>query len=126
MFAPSLLVPIGLNVQTNLSVPRFLRLYRARAAITKQLTEEHGFSIVAIEGDWPDCHVIDSYVRQHPSATQQPKFQYLNTSRSGCGETRRFRALSTGFERTTFSFLGRKELASLDWISMAWAHPSEP
>ena len=40
-----------LNVQTNLSVLRFLRLYRARAAITKQLTEDHGFSIVAIGGD---------------------------------------------------------------------------
>ncbi|OCL08597.1 putative erythromycin esterase [Glonium stellatum] len=46
--------------------------YRARAAITKRLIQENGFSIVAIEGDWPDCRVIDSYVRQHPSAKTTP------------------------------------------------------
>src|SRR4051794_36311237 len=27
--------------------------YRARAAITKRLIEQHGFSIVAVEADWP-------------------------------------------------------------------------
>ncbi|KAI1084882.1 putative erythromycin esterase [Whalleya microplaca] len=40
--------------------------YRARAAITKRLIEEHGFNIVAIEADWPDARLIDHYVRQHP------------------------------------------------------------
>lgn len=40
--------------------------YRARAAITRRLIEEHGFNTVAIEADWPDCRVIDDYVRQHP------------------------------------------------------------
>ena len=29
--------------------------YRARAAITKRLIEEHGFMIVAVEADWPDA-----------------------------------------------------------------------
>jgi protein-L-isoaspartate(D-aspartate) O-methyltransferase len=37
--------------------------YRARAAITRQLIEEHGFSIVAVEADWPDAATIDRYVR---------------------------------------------------------------
>ncbi|OTA53317.1 putative erythromycin esterase [Hypoxylon sp. EC38] len=40
--------------------------YRARAAITKRLIEEHGFTHVAIEADWPDARSIDHYVRQHP------------------------------------------------------------
>ena len=40
--------------------------YRARAAITKRLIEKHGFNTVAIEADWPDCRVIDHYVRRHP------------------------------------------------------------
>ncbi|KAI1445762.1 putative erythromycin esterase [Annulohypoxylon stygium] len=40
--------------------------YRARAAITKRLIEEHGFTHVAVECDWPDARSIDSYVRQHP------------------------------------------------------------
>ena len=37
--------------------------YRARAAISQRLIERHGFNIVAVEGDWPDCATIDRYVR---------------------------------------------------------------
>lgn len=40
--------------------------YRARAAITRRLIEQHGFNIVAIEGDWPDAARIDRHVRHHP------------------------------------------------------------
>jgi hypothetical protein len=29
--------------------------YRARAAISRHLIERHGFTIVAVEGDWPDA-----------------------------------------------------------------------
>jgi erythromycin esterase-like protein/dienelactone hydrolase len=37
--------------------------YRARAAITRRLIEQYGFSIVAVEADWPDAAAIDRYVR---------------------------------------------------------------
>ncbi len=37
--------------------------YRARAAITQRLIEQHGFNIVAVEGDWPDAGHVDRYVR---------------------------------------------------------------
>lgn len=37
--------------------------YRARAAITRRLIERHGFSIVAVEADWPDAAHIDRFVR---------------------------------------------------------------
>ncbi len=37
--------------------------YRARAAITRRLIEQHGFTIVAVEADWPDAARIDHYVR---------------------------------------------------------------
>lgn len=40
--------------------------YEARAAITKRLIEEHGFTIVAIEADWPDASRVDRYVRHKP------------------------------------------------------------
>ena len=40
--------------------------YRARAAITRRLIEEHGFNIVAVEADWPDAASIDRYVRGRP------------------------------------------------------------
>ncbi|HCL16985.1 MAG TPA: carboxylic ester hydrolase, partial [Pseudomonas sp.] len=38
--------------------------YRARAAITRRLIEQHGFSIVAVEADWPDAARIDCHCRQ--------------------------------------------------------------
>jgi erythromycin esterase-like protein len=42
--------------------------YRARAAITRRLIERHGFTIVAVEADWPDASRIDAYVRHRPIA----------------------------------------------------------
>jgi len=40
--------------------------YRARDAITRRLVEQHGFSIVAVEADWPDAASIDRFVRHRP------------------------------------------------------------
>ena len=37
--------------------------YRARAAITRWLVEKRGFTLVAVEADWPDAARIDHYVR---------------------------------------------------------------
>lgn len=37
--------------------------YRMRAAITRALVERKGFTIVAVEADWPDALRIDRYVR---------------------------------------------------------------
>jgi len=36
--------------------------YRERARITKRLVAEHGFTAVAIEGDWPDAYRVNRYV----------------------------------------------------------------
>ena len=50
--------------------------YRARAAITRRLIERHGFTIVAVEADWPDAAAIDRYVRDRPTpADAPPPFQ---------------------------------------------------
>ena len=37
--------------------------YRARAAITRRLVEKHGFTIIALEADWPDAATLDRIVR---------------------------------------------------------------
>ena len=37
--------------------------YKARAAITRRLIEEHGFNAVAVEADWPDAYRINRFVR---------------------------------------------------------------
>lgn len=54
--------------------------YRARAAITRRLIEHHGFTIVAVEADWPDAAVIDRQVRQLPyQPTRVPAFTRFPT-----------------------------------------------
>jgi erythromycin esterase-like protein len=54
--------------------------YRARASITRRLIREHGFTIVAVEADWPDASAIDRYVRHRPSAEPaEPPFQRFPT-----------------------------------------------
>lgn len=40
--------------------------YLARAAMTKHLIEHQGFTIVAVEADWPDAAVFDRFVRGKP------------------------------------------------------------
>jgi protein-L-isoaspartate(D-aspartate) O-methyltransferase len=37
--------------------------YRARAAISRRLIERHGFTILAVEADWPDAAAVDRHVR---------------------------------------------------------------
>ncbi|CAI7637303.1 unnamed protein product [Penicillium manginii] len=40
--------------------------YSARAEITKRLVQKHGYTIIALEADWPDAEAIDRYVRMRP------------------------------------------------------------
>lgn len=40
--------------------------YSARAEITKRLISQHGYTMVAVEADWPDAEAVDRYVRQRP------------------------------------------------------------
>ncbi|MGE3761431.1 MAG: protein-L-isoaspartate(D-aspartate) O-methyltransferase [Kofleriaceae bacterium] len=37
--------------------------YRMRARITQELILRRGFRAIAIEGDWPDAHEVDRYIR---------------------------------------------------------------
>jgi protein-L-isoaspartate(D-aspartate) O-methyltransferase len=54
--------------------------YRARAAITRSLIERHGFTIVAVEADWPDAAAVDRYVRHKaPAADTTPAFRRFPT-----------------------------------------------
>jgi erythromycin esterase-like protein len=54
--------------------------YRARAAITKHLIQEHDFDMVAVEADWPDAMSIDHYVRLKPKLhTKESSFSRFPT-----------------------------------------------
>jgi len=37
--------------------------YTWRAKISKRLILEKGFSFIAVEGDWPDCHRLNQYIK---------------------------------------------------------------
>ena len=64
--------------------------YRARAAITRRLVEQHGFTIVAVEADWPDAAALDRYVRHRPPRDGRAS-RRSSASRPGCGATPRSR-----------------------------------
>jgi protein-L-isoaspartate(D-aspartate) O-methyltransferase len=54
--------------------------YRARAAVTRHLIEQHGFTVVAVEADWPDAAAVDRYVRHRPKrGNEGPPFQRFPT-----------------------------------------------
>jgi erythromycin esterase-like protein len=42
--------------------------YTWRAAITRQLVEELGFSFIAVEGDWPDCYRVNRFIKGYDGA----------------------------------------------------------
>jgi len=59
---------------------RHSRVLSRRAAITRHLIENRGFTIVAVEADWPDAAAVDRHVR--PGATRagtEPPFQRFPT-----------------------------------------------
>lgn len=37
--------------------------YTTRADLTKKLIAEHGFSFIAVEGDWPACFEVNRYIK---------------------------------------------------------------
>ena len=39
--------------------------YQWRAALSRRLIEEHGFSFVGVEGDWPDCYRVNRYAKSY-------------------------------------------------------------
>ncbi|MBP3963881.1 erythromycin esterase family protein [Paenibacillus lignilyticus] len=42
--------------------------YTNRTALSQMLIEQHQFSFIAVEGDWPSCYEVNKYVKHHPEA----------------------------------------------------------
>lgn len=48
--------------------------YRWRTALSRRLIREKGFSLIAVEGDWPDCYQVNRYVKEYAgSAASAPQ-----------------------------------------------------
>ena len=41
----------------------FKTKFSRRRKLTQLLIEEHGFNLIAVEGDWPDCHLLNQHIR---------------------------------------------------------------
>jgi protein-L-isoaspartate(D-aspartate) O-methyltransferase len=68
--------------------------YRARAAITRRLIERHGFTLVAVEVDWPDAaRSTATFVTRCRAGPQR---RHSAASRPGCGAMSRFMISSIG------------------------------
>ena len=83
--------------------------YRERARITRRLVDELGFTVVAVEGDWPDAYRVNRYVMgMRGDATADDALQ--------------------GFRRfPTWMWRNRDVLAFVQWMrarNEAQAHPS--
>src|SRR3954470_9406872 len=37
--------------------------YTWRTSLTRRLVEEKGFSVVAVEGDWPECYRVNRVIK---------------------------------------------------------------
>ena len=73
--------------------------YRWRAAITRRLVTERGFSFVAVEGDWPDCFSVNRWVK----------------GRAGAG--RGAREVMDGFRRwPTWMWANEEVVELVDWL----------
>lgn len=54
--------------------------YQMRARISRELITKRGFTIVAVEADWPDAARVDRYVRHGPTAQEgHPAFSRFPT-----------------------------------------------
>ena len=47
--------------------------YTWRAAISRRLIEEKGFSFLAVEGDWPDCYRVNRYLKGYPDSGESAR-----------------------------------------------------
>lgn len=55
--------------------------YTWRAQISKRLIEEHGFSFISVEGDWPDCYQINRYIKNYAEAGENAEAVLRNFNR---------------------------------------------
>jgi erythromycin esterase len=73
--------------------------YLWRTRLSQRLIQEKGFSVIAVEGDWPDCYRINRYVKGYGGAGESA-YEVLN-----------------GFERwPTWMWANWEVVALVEWL----------
>src|SRR6184192_1691501 len=101
--------------------------YFERAAITKRLIAEKGFSIVAIEADWPDSARVHRYVRGvNLDAIRIKRFRAFAGFQRGCGVTKSCWSSWNGCVALTNSSIpNARRSDSMEWIFTACTRRSK-
>jgi erythromycin esterase-like protein len=94
--------------------------YAARGAITRRLVERHGFTIVALEADWPDAAQLDAQLRDRaappadaPAFARFPRWMWRNAEMGAfAGWLRRHNARLPPAERVALRGLDIYSLGS--------------
>lgn len=47
--------------------------YTVRAELSKRLIQEKGFSLIAVEGDWPSSQQVNRYIKGYNASTKKPE-----------------------------------------------------
>ncbi|MEH7177737.1 erythromycin esterase family protein [Neobacillus vireti] len=55
--------------------------YTIRAELTKKLIKEKGFNVIAVEGDWPSCQRINTYIKNIGSPHQDLRLAFEEFNR---------------------------------------------
>lgn len=93
--------------------------YRMRAQITKELVTRRGFTVVAIEGDFPDTNVLDRFVRRRACISlRTPAFSRFPTWMWRNEEMREFVDWLAGHNRRVASPDDEVSLHGLDVYSL--------
>ncbi|MER9166055.1 protein-L-isoaspartate(D-aspartate) O-methyltransferase [Mesorhizobium australicum] len=94
--------------------------YRARAAVTRRLLQRHGFTIVAVEADWPDAAQINRYVRggERQSDAQRP-FRRFPTWMWRNTEVSEFIGWLREYNRNVFDHARKAGFYGLDLYNMS-------
>ena len=93
--------------------------YRMRARITRELIARRGFTVVAIEGDWPDTHAIDRQVRGGAAPPlRTPAFERFPTWMWRNREMRQFIRWLTKFNATRPTPESQVRVVGLDLYSL--------
>jgi erythromycin esterase-like protein len=80
--------------------------YAARATVTRRLIEEHGFSAVCLEADWPHAAQIDRWLRSDGDDRPRTALEGFRRFPQWMWRNRTFEAFVGGLRSTTASIYG--------------------
>lgn len=112
--------------------------YRWRAALSRRLIEDRGYTWIGVEGDWPDCWRINEWLRGHTDADldaravlsrfeRWPTWMWANTDVADFLDwLHRWNGIHPNAEKVGFYGLDVYSLWDSLWRTMSWLESNAP